>query len=163
MRHNIDAWWPLIAGDDGPPVEAILVSASGCGAMVKEYGHLLANDGAYADKATRVAAGDASWLEVLRAGQLVALAQADERVRAALLAATERRMQPSGDERDLPGDIAREVARSSALTLTWMKAIEDGVLNRRELTDIIVAAEGLRETCDSIMRDARAQQLRRPA
>jgi glycolate oxidase iron-sulfur subunit len=52
MRHNIDLWWPLIA--EG--VDAILVSASGCGAVVKEYGHLLATDPAYAEKAERVAA-----------------------------------------------------------------------------------------------------------
>ncbi|WMC10500.1 glycolate oxidase subunit GlcF [Oceanimonas pelagia] len=50
MRRNIDAWWPhLQAG-----AEAIVISASGCGAMVKEYGDKLAHDPAYADKARRV-------------------------------------------------------------------------------------------------------------
>ena len=59
-RRNIDAWWPWIAPADGrtplggPPVEAIVVNASGCGAMVKEYGHLLRNDPAYAERAARV-------------------------------------------------------------------------------------------------------------
>jgi len=50
MRRNIDAWWPRIqAGAEG-----ILISASGCGAMVKEYGELLRHDPRYADKAARV-------------------------------------------------------------------------------------------------------------
>lgn len=52
-RRNIDAWWPLIEGQ--APVEAIVVNASGCGAWVKDYGSLLADDPAYADRARRVA------------------------------------------------------------------------------------------------------------
>ena len=52
MRRNIDAWWPHI--EQG--AEAIVMTASGCGAMVAEYGHLLAHDPAYADKAARVSA-----------------------------------------------------------------------------------------------------------
>lgn len=51
-RRNIDAWWPhLEAG-----VEAIVMNASGCAVMVKDYGHLLRNDAAYAEKAERVSA-----------------------------------------------------------------------------------------------------------
>ena len=52
MRRNIDAWWPYI--EQG--AEAIVMTASGCGAMVAEYGHLLARDPAYAEKAKRVSA-----------------------------------------------------------------------------------------------------------
>ncbi|MFA7496353.1 MAG: glycolate oxidase subunit GlcF [Acidithiobacillus sp.] len=52
MRRNIDAWWPLL--EDG--AEAILVSASGCGSMVKEYGEALQEDRDYAEKAAQVAA-----------------------------------------------------------------------------------------------------------
>jgi len=48
MRANIDAWWPLI---NSGSVEAIVMNASGCGAMVKEYGHHLRLDPAYAEKA----------------------------------------------------------------------------------------------------------------
>ena len=51
MRRNIDAWWPAVEGG----AEAIVMTASGCGAMVKEYGHLLARDAAYAAKAARIA------------------------------------------------------------------------------------------------------------
>jgi glycolate oxidase iron-sulfur subunit len=56
MRRNIDAWWPLIepANGKGKGVEAIVMTASGCGATVKEYGHLLAGDPAYAAKAKRI-------------------------------------------------------------------------------------------------------------
>ncbi len=50
MRANIDAWWPDI--ENG--AEAIVISASGCGTMIKEYGHLLKDDPIYAQKATRV-------------------------------------------------------------------------------------------------------------
>lgn len=51
-RHNIDAWWPFI--EQG--VEAIVMTASGCGVMVRDYGVLLAGDSAYADKAARISA-----------------------------------------------------------------------------------------------------------
>jgi len=50
MRRNIDAWWPAI--EQG--AEAIVVTASGCAPMLKDYGHLLAADPHYADKARRV-------------------------------------------------------------------------------------------------------------
>ena len=50
MRNNIDAWWPAI--EQG--AEAIVITASGCAPMVKEYGRLLADDPAYANKADRV-------------------------------------------------------------------------------------------------------------
>ena len=50
MRRNIDAWWPYI--EDG--VEAIVISASGCGSMVKDYGEKLRHDSAYSAKAKRV-------------------------------------------------------------------------------------------------------------
>ena len=51
MRTNIDAWWPLVERGE---VEAIVVNASGCGVMVKDYGHVLQHDPAYADKARRI-------------------------------------------------------------------------------------------------------------
>lgn len=48
MRRNIDAWLPRIQSKE---VEAIVVNASGCGAMIKEYAHHLRHDPAYRDKA----------------------------------------------------------------------------------------------------------------
>jgi glycolate oxidase iron-sulfur subunit len=60
MRANIDVWWPLLdpdtSGDGALPVEAIVMNASGCGVTVKEYGHLLRDEPAYADKAARISA-----------------------------------------------------------------------------------------------------------
>jgi glycolate oxidase iron-sulfur subunit len=57
MRRNIDAWWPLVEGlTSAGRVEAIVMNASGCGAAVKDYGHALAHDPHYADKASRIAA-----------------------------------------------------------------------------------------------------------
>ena len=50
MRRNIDAWWPHIEAG----AEALVMTASGCGAMVREYGHLLHDDPDYAAKAARV-------------------------------------------------------------------------------------------------------------
>jgi glycolate oxidase iron-sulfur subunit len=70
-RRNIDAWWPFI--ESPTPVEALVINASGCGAWVKDYDSLLADDPAYADKARRVVAlardpGEllASWLPLLK-------------------------------------------------------------------------------------------------
>ncbi len=54
MRANIDAWWPYVEGSD--KVEAILMNASGCGVMLKDYGHVLRDDPLYADKAGRISA-----------------------------------------------------------------------------------------------------------
>jgi glycolate oxidase iron-sulfur subunit len=53
MRANIDAWWPYVERGE---VEAIVMNASGCGVMVKDYGHVLADDPAYAEKAARISA-----------------------------------------------------------------------------------------------------------
>jgi glycolate oxidase iron-sulfur subunit len=54
MRANIDAWWPLVASGCDSGVEALVMNASGCGVTVKEYGHILRDDPAYAAKAARV-------------------------------------------------------------------------------------------------------------
>jgi len=51
IRRNIDAWWPFV---ESGQVEAIVSNASGCGAMVKDYAHLLREDPAYAAKANRI-------------------------------------------------------------------------------------------------------------
>jgi len=75
VRANIDAWWPHV--EQG--VEAIVMNASGCGATVKEYAHLLRHDPAYADKARRIAELTRDLSEILPAFQ------------AELVAATRRR------------------------------------------------------------------------
>lgn len=62
MRRNIDAWWPSV---ESGAVEAIVMTASGCGVTVKEYGHLLAHDPAYAARAERISAITRDLSEVL--------------------------------------------------------------------------------------------------
>ena len=52
IRRNIDAWWPHVAAG----VEAIVVTASGCGVQVRDYGPLLADDAGYAAKAQTISA-----------------------------------------------------------------------------------------------------------
>lgn len=69
MRRNIDAWWPAIAAG----AEAILITASGCGAMVKDYGHLLRDDPFYAEKAARVSALARDFSELVSAADLARL------------------------------------------------------------------------------------------
>lgn len=60
-RRNIDAWWPHLQSG----AEGIVMNASGCGAMIKEYGHLLRHDAAYAERAERVSAATLDLSEVL--------------------------------------------------------------------------------------------------
>lgn len=64
MRRNIDAWWPLVEHNE---IEAIVVTASGCGVTVKEYSHLLQHDPAYAGKAERISVLAKDISEILHA------------------------------------------------------------------------------------------------
>lgn len=76
-RANIDAWWPHIEAG----CEAIVQTASGCGAFVKEYGELLADDSAYAERAARISALARDLVEVLRDEDLEPLhAKAERRL-----------------------------------------------------------------------------------
>ena len=49
-KANIDAWWPHIESG----AEAIVMTASGCGVFVKEYGTMLKDDAGYADRAQKI-------------------------------------------------------------------------------------------------------------
>jgi glycolate oxidase iron-sulfur subunit len=69
-RQNIEAWWPHVEAG----AEAIVMTASGCGATVIEYGHLLRDDPAFAAKAARISALTRDLTEVLQA-ELPALQQ----------------------------------------------------------------------------------------
>ena len=66
VRRNIDAWWPYV--EQG--AEAIVITASGCGTMVKDYGHLLRDDPAYAGKAETISRLAKDISEVLRGEDL---------------------------------------------------------------------------------------------
>ena len=75
-RRNIDAWWPAIEAG----AQAIVINASGCGVMVKDYAHLLRDDPAYADKARKVSEMTRDLAEFLpgKADQIAAMVdQAD--------------------------------------------------------------------------------------
>lgn len=61
MRRNVDAWAPML--DQG--AEAVVMTASGCGSTVKEYGHALAHDATYAARAERVSSKTRDLSEVL--------------------------------------------------------------------------------------------------
>jgi glycolate dehydrogenase iron-sulfur subunit len=63
MRALIDAWWPQVEAG----AEAIVMTASGCGATVKEYGHVLRHDARYSDKAARISAMTRDISEVIDA------------------------------------------------------------------------------------------------
>jgi glycolate oxidase iron-sulfur subunit len=71
-RRNVDAWTKLIEGEG---LDAILVTTSGCGTTVKDYGFLLRNEPAYAAKAVKVSAlarDISEYLETLDLGSPVA-------------------------------------------------------------------------------------------
>jgi glycolate oxidase iron-sulfur subunit len=81
VRRNIDAWWPHV--EQG--VEAIVVTASGCGVMVKDYGHFMAGDDAYAAKARRIADIARDPIEIVtaewpRIAPMVAMDQGPQRI-----------------------------------------------------------------------------------
>lgn len=63
MRANIDAWWLAIEAG----AEHIVMNASGCGVMVKDYGHVLAGDPVYAERAKRVSSLTVDLSELLPA------------------------------------------------------------------------------------------------
>ena len=52
-RRNVDAWMREI---EGKGLDAVIVTTSGCGTTIKDYGHMLRADPAYAEKAARVSA-----------------------------------------------------------------------------------------------------------
>jgi glycolate oxidase iron-sulfur subunit len=83
MRHNIDVWWPHIERG----IEAIVVTASGCGTQLRDYGLLLRDDPQYTAKAARVSElfRDLSQV-VAEEGQRLIIVQAD-----AAAAATDNR------------------------------------------------------------------------
>jgi glycolate oxidase iron-sulfur subunit len=62
MRRNIEAWWPHIESGS----EAVVITASGCGSVVKDYGRILKDDPDYRDRAARVSALTKDLSEILR-------------------------------------------------------------------------------------------------
>jgi glycolate oxidase iron-sulfur subunit len=79
MRRNIDAWWPHV--ENG--AEAIVMTASGCGLMVKEYGAALKDDTGYADKAAHISALTRDLSEILHHEDLSAIEHIGHGIRVA--------------------------------------------------------------------------------
>lgn len=73
MKRNIDAWWPYV--ENG--IDTIVINASGCGVMIKDYAEILAQDPVYAEKAKRISAMAKDVSEILPtlAGEIEALAR----------------------------------------------------------------------------------------
>ncbi len=69
IKGNIDAWWPLIEADS---IEAICMTASGCGVMIKDYGYILANDLEYAAKAQKISSLCKDPCEIITAKDIMA-------------------------------------------------------------------------------------------
>jgi glycolate oxidase iron-sulfur subunit len=80
MRANVDAWWPLVERGE---VEAIVMNASGCGAMVKEYAHHLRKDPAYAERAARIVDLVKDVAEIVAPHAQILRARLNSKVRAA--------------------------------------------------------------------------------
>lgn len=69
IKQNIDAWWPFIEAG----AEAIVVTASGCGVMLKDYAHIMQDDAEYAEKARQVTELAKDISEILRNENFAAL------------------------------------------------------------------------------------------
>src|SRR5512146_2824350 len=78
VRRNIDAWWPFVQKG----AEAIVMTASGCGTMVKDYGYLLSGDPAYAEKARRISELTRDISEIIIAGKDKLRGTGDKRLEA---------------------------------------------------------------------------------
>jgi glycolate oxidase iron-sulfur subunit len=76
MRQLIDAWWPAVESG----IEAIVMTASGCGVTVKHYGELLRHDPAYAEKAARISSMAKDIVEILSVEDLTDFARQSRRI-----------------------------------------------------------------------------------
>ena len=72
IRHNIDSWLSLLEQHD---TETITMTASGCGVMILDYQHLLADDAEYAEKARRISEAYHDPIEIVAAAGDHAIAQ----------------------------------------------------------------------------------------
>jgi glycolate oxidase iron-sulfur subunit len=75
-RHNIDAWWPAIEAG----AEAIVITASGCGAFIQDYGKLLQHDPAYGARARRVSELARDLVQMIAAAPLEQLSCRSDRL-----------------------------------------------------------------------------------
>jgi glycolate oxidase iron-sulfur subunit len=78
-RANVDAWWPAVEAG----VEAIVMTASGCGVQVRDYARILADDPHYAERALRIVSLTRDLSEVVHAegdtGEVAGMIEIDGR------------------------------------------------------------------------------------
>lgn len=80
-RRNIDAFEQFLASSPaGRPSPTIVINAAGCGALLKEYGELLEDDPAYAERAVKFSNSVLDVTEVLARGEIRRGGELDERV-----------------------------------------------------------------------------------
>jgi glycolate oxidase iron-sulfur subunit len=73
MRAVIDAWWPMIERGE---IEAVVMTASGCGSFVKDYVHHFQEDPGYRAKAKRISDMTRDLSEVVPEGEIRSQGQA---------------------------------------------------------------------------------------
>ena len=117
-RRNIDAWLPQLEAG----AEALLINASGCGAMIREYGHLLRDDPAYAAKAARSVRARA------RSCRGASGIRGPAQGMPGRLAAAARRVPPAVHSAARPADSRRWSSRCSLRWVPMVLPIEGGHL-----------------------------------
>ncbi len=147
-RRNIDAWWPHVEAG----AEAIIITASGCGTMVKEYGHLLRDDSAYAGRAARISAITLDIGQALRREDLTKLSAPHTGTRVAFHSPCSLQHGQS------LGGVVESILRDTGFELTPVPdahlccgsagtyAILEPALSRRLLTNKLAALESERPT-----------------
>ncbi|WP_028469498.1 glycolate oxidase subunit GlcF [Neptunomonas japonica] len=112
MRRNIDAWWPAVEAG----VEAIVMTASGCGAMLQDYGYALRHDARYVDKAAKISELTKDISEVLQAEDLTRLVfsadKPSEKVAVHCPCTLQHAMQQSGVVENILQQAGIELART---------------------------------------------------
>ncbi len=76
IKNNIDRWWPLIQNG----VESIIVNASGCSVMVKDYGFIMQSISDYSEKAKKVSSLCQDICEVLQNSDLSKFKNTNKRI-----------------------------------------------------------------------------------
>ncbi|MEN2980791.1 glycolate oxidase subunit GlcF [Tistrella bauzanensis] len=106
-RRNVSAWARLADDASAGGLDAIVVTTSGCGTPIKDYGHLLAGDAHYAERASRIAALTRDITEVLAGLELVPQRQMPADLPVAYHAACS--LQHGQKIRDLPKDLLKRL------------------------------------------------------
>ncbi len=143
-RRNIDAWWPQVEQGN---LEAIVVTASGCGAQLLDYAELLADDPAYRDRAQQLASLVRDPVELLLENpeRLTAAADAPRRIVFQTPCTLQHAMGLGGRVQTLLSRLGFELSRSpqdqlccgSAGTYSVLQRQLSEELRRRKLENLL--------------------------